>query len=136
MLGLLLCGCGPSRPSVHPVSGEVWLGDRPFPNADITFVPRNSRAALAQTDAAGRFKLRTWTEGDGAVAGEHVVCIVKHDEAGPPPRRQGSPADPYADAFRKNVAPAKYASPVTSPLRATVTPAGPNEFRFDLDRGP
>ena len=133
----LASGCGPQRAAVYPVSGEVRLAGKPFAKADVTFVPQGGRPALAQTDAQGRFTLRTWTAGDGAVAGEHVVCIVKHDESRPPPTKPGSAADPYAEAMRPNVAPAQYASPVTSPLRATVVPGKDNRFEFDLSvRGP
>lgn len=39
--------------------------------------------------------------------------------------------NPYPQG--KNILPAKYASPLTSPLRATITRKGPNTFRFDLE---
>lgn len=131
---VLAAGCGPQRAAVHPVSGEVRLEGKPFAAADVTFVPKNGRPALAQTNAQGRFTLRTWTDGDGAVAGEHVVCIVKHDESPPKPPKPNAAADPYAQAMRPNVAPADYASPLTSPLRATVVPGSQNRFDFDLKR--
>lgn len=129
----LTSGCGPRRAAVHPASGEVRLRGKPFPKADVTFVPTGGRPALGQTDAQGRFTLRTWAADDGAVAGEHVVCIVKHDESPLPPPKRGAPVDPYAEAMRPNVAPSVYASPVTSPLRATVVPGQDNRFEFDLD---
>lgn len=132
LLATAVAGCGPRRAAVYQVSGEVLLDGKPLAAADVTFVPQNGRPALAQTDAQGRFTLRTWAEGDGAVAGEHVVCIAKHDESSPPLNKPGAAADPYAAAYRPNVAPPAYASPVTSPLRATIVPDAENHFRFEL----
>lgn len=132
LLAAVVAGCGPRRAAVYPVSGEVVLDGKPLAAAIVTFVPQNGRLALAQTDAQGRFTLRTWAEGDGAVAGEHVVCIAKYVESPRPPEKAGATADPYAD--RQNVAPAAYASPVTSPLRATIVPGTENHFQFTVDR--
>ena len=90
------------------------------------FMPNSGRPASSLTDAEGRFTLRTYKDGDGAVAGENVVCISKMMPA---------PSDRTKDPMYKkmiSLLPARYATPVTSPLKVTVTTAGPNDFRFDL----
>ena len=77
------------------------------------------------TDWRGRFQLMTFRIDDGAVAGEHKVFITKQIP---------EPADkdkPYPHAI--SLLPNRYGSPVTTPLRATITPGGHNDFHFTLD---
>lgn len=124
---LVLAGCGTRRPPVVPVNGEVLLAGKPVEAAFVTFLPKGGRPAAGYTDAAGRFTIRTWSEADGTIAGEHVVCVAKQV----PDAKVGSS---YLGV--RNVLPSRYASPATSPLRATVTPEGTNEFRFDLESTP
>lgn len=120
----LLTGCGKPTDR-HPVSGSVFFEGRPVAGAGVLFCRDGARPAGAVTDEAGMFVLRTWQPGDGAATGEHVVCVNKFDPVG------GPDASPYGEA--KNALPARYASPLTSPLRAAVSPAGKNRFRFDLE---
>jgi hypothetical protein len=64
-------------------------------------------------------------ESDGAILGEHIVSINKYIP---------DPNDPRPAGFKAKIAvlPARYASMLDSPLRATVTADGPNDFRFEL----
>ena len=73
----LATGCGDGRPARIPVSGTVTYRGKPLDGANVTFVPKGSRPASGQTDAQGRFTLQTFSSGDGVVAGDHVVCVVK-----------------------------------------------------------
>ncbi|MFM7242883.1 MAG: hypothetical protein ACKO40_01740 [Planctomycetaceae bacterium] len=80
---------------------------------------------MGTTDARGGFVLGTFAQADGAMVGEHAVCISK------------SIVDPDAKADSpykksKSLLPAVYGTPVTSPLKAKVVARGPNEFRFEL----
>ena len=78
------------------------------------------------TDASGCFRLRTWQEGDGAVLGEHVVCVTKPEAGNTTPSESGY-------AFAKNVLPERYATVDASPLRVVVKKVSPNEFVFELE---
>ena len=122
----LATGCGDGRPARIAVSGTVTYRGKPLDGANVTFVPKGSRPASGQTDAQGRFTLQTFSSGDGVVAGDHVVCVVK---SVPDPKDKKK--SPYPKMI--SVTPARYATPVQSPLKATVASKGSNDFRFELD---
>lgn len=126
LLAIGLAGCGPRRPALYGVSGEVYLHGKPVTGAGVLFCPEGGRPAGAVTDDAGCFQLRTWRDADGTVAGTSVVCVTKEERIG-----DTKSSDPYGEF--KSVLPARYASPVTSPLRAEVVAGKGNTFRFDLE---
>lgn len=146
-----LSGCGgaidPNRPKTYPVSGTVSQGGKPVADANVSFhLKDGSQGAIGVTDASGNFNLTTFTSGDGAVAGEHVVTVTKFDGPKIVPRGAGSITDtgdepeeeeekPTRKAARdpKSLLPAKYADPKTSGLTATVTESGENKFEFKVD---
>jgi hypothetical protein len=67
---------------VHPVTGQVFVGDRPAAGAFVQFIPVLEAAqnqdprprATVQSD--GSFKLSTYGAEDGAPAGDYVVTVV------------------------------------------------------------
>jgi hypothetical protein len=118
-------GCGPSRPATLPAGGVVTLDGQPLADADVTFTPASGRPATARTDATGGFRLGTFGPADGVLPGACTVTVRKEV---PKDGRQDGPYVEYV-----NVVPAAYADPRQSPLKADVTAAGPNDFRFDLD---
>ncbi len=118
-------GCGSGRPSTFTVTGTVTYRGKPLEGARVMFIPKDTRPASGLTDAEGRFTLLSFAPGDGAVVGEHVVCIAKFV---PDPNDRGG--SPYPKML--SVLSDRYATPLQSPLRATVTKEGPNDFRFDL----
>lgn len=118
-------GCGDGRPTCIAVSGSVTYKGKPLDCASVTFIPKGSRPASGQTDAQGRFTLQTFSSGDGVVAGDHVVCIVKSI---PDPKEKKK--SPYPKMIA--VTPARYATPVQSPLKAAVAAKGTNDFHFEL----
>jgi hypothetical protein len=126
-LAIQLGGCGPDRPETTPVTGTVLYRGQPVAHACVMFFPEGSRPAATKTDEQGRFSLFTFKADDGAVLGVHTVVIAKYQEA-----PGGDPDAIYADANTVPMLPEKYASPETSPLKATVTAEGPNDFRFEL----
>lgn len=123
-----------SRPATHKAGGLVLFKSAPVAGAALFFIGRaegrqTDLAAVAQTDAQGRFRLRTFKSGDGAVAGQHVVLIQKVTTQFEKPKNDfDAPA-----VIETSHLPDRYRSPETSPLRAHVTREGPNEFRFELE---
>ena len=87
LIGLLIvsgmAGCGPRRPAAtYPVSGKVVFADgAPLATGGTILLESiaaggqpvyNARGAIA---ADGTFRLSTFDEGDGAVAGKHRVLV-------------------------------------------------------------
>jgi hypothetical protein len=127
-VGLVLAnGCGGGRPKRARVTGIVMYHGKPVAGAGVTFYPKGGAIGAGMTDANGRFTLTTFdrTGNDGAILGEHTVSISKYIP---------DPNDPRPPALRPKVPvlPARYASMIDSPLRATVTAEGPNDFTFEL----
>ena len=114
VIAALLNGCGSGNPATYTVAGTVTYRGKPVDSARVMFMPNSGRPASGQTDARGRFTLRTYKDGDGAMGGENVVCISK---------MMPDPGDKTKDPmFKKMISslPARYATPVTSPLKVTV----------------
>lgn len=108
-----LVGCGETRPATYPVAGVLQFDDgTPVPGATVTF---RGTANGGPVEARGRvgddgtFRLTTFADGDGVVAGDHrvtVVALPPRDSATPPPALIAG----------------KYGDPDTSGLTATVAP--------------
>ena len=136
LLAVLIAAClascsQPSGPETYPATGTVTLDGAPIDDAVVVFYPRNTaansmQAAQANTDAEGRFEMRTHIEKDvyreGIPPGDYDVTVTKlevvHDM-----RRQP-----------KNLLPRKYSSARTSKLSATVQPNNDNAFTFVLEK--
>lgn len=126
IVALFATGCGNGRPTTITVTGTVTYRGKPVEAANVMFIPQGSRPATGSTDAKGQFTLLSFKPGDGAVVGEHVVCIAK---AIPDPRDNGNSLYYHKTI---SVLPDRYAKSEQSPLKANVTKSGPNDFRFDL----
>jgi hypothetical protein len=111
---------------MRSVTGTVIYKNKPVEGASVMFVPKNARPATCITDAQGRFTLRTFTANDGAVEGESIVCVSKNAIL------PNSSRDPSGVIKAKAALPARYATPASSDLRATVTAKGPNDFNLIL----
>ena len=125
LLGCLvfLPGCGPSQPDTFETIGEVYYNGQPVEGATVVF-SSDGPPAKGVTDAQGRFSLRTFSDGDGTIAGQHSVTITKNvSEA-------STAEDPYPAV--KNMLPDRYARPDSSQLTAEVRAEHKNMFRFDL----
>lgn len=131
LISSMLAGCSRYRedewsrqwPSRFPTGGQVTLDRAPVAEAvvtlSITRPDRDNKAftAVGMTDLQGRFILRTFRPGDGAVEGKHAVTISKSS---------------MEKGTLVNKIPARFARVETSGLTAEVTAKTPNEFRFDL----
>ncbi len=155
MVGMVLgLGCpqqGGDRPATFAVTGTVTQGGNPVDGATVTFVPTGSgQSAVGTTDGSGKYTLTTFASGDGAAPGQYGVKIVKYEggetdvaAGGGGEGAEGEmPAD-YAGAVEDdaasapvNLLPAKYETPQSSGLTATVTDdASQNVFAFAIEGG-
>ncbi len=121
-----LNGCGNGNPATYAVTGRVTYHGKPVEGAGVMFMPSAGRPASAVTDVEGRFTLRTYGESDGAIGGDNVVCISKVVPV------SGGATGGAVLMKTKSVVPNQYASPVSSPLKVTVSDTEPNDFAFDL----
>ena len=117
------------------VTGTVTYNGKPVADASIVFLPKtkDTRAAVAVTDASGYYSLNTSGELAGAIVGPFQVSIVARAPYDGPVPEGVSPA--YAKELYQNegkpLIPEKYFSPQTSGLTADVKP-GDNRFDFEL----
>ena len=116
-----VAGCGGGPPyKTAKISGKVAYEDgTPIKAASIRlqFVSQaepidlktRPKDGTAEVNAEGAFdSVSTWKPGDGAILGEHKVCVLAFDEKG-----KFSPA-----------VPAIYRNPNTTPLEVTVSGSG------------
>lgn len=126
VLLVVLSGCGPDGPPLHPVTGRVvFAGGRPVAGGVVEFDPGGKLPVARGTlDADGRFALAT--EGrPGAVAGEHRVTVVQvggATAAGTTHAHKG-----FAGVHKK------YARVESSGLTRTVRPDAGNDFVVEVD---
>src|SRR5262249_2552105 len=79
---LAISSCGGGRVKVYPVHGKVVdEKGKPAVGAIVMFHPvappgKNVEAVSGTVDESGEYRLTTYTNGDGAPAGEYVVTIT------------------------------------------------------------
>ena len=144
---VLLAGCGRrvddewtrQRPQVYPATGVVFYENKPvagatvmFESADAGTKPGGGLVAIGHTDSAGMFRMKTFKEYEGAVAGSHRVSVTKMDYV---PAKRPPGVDPNVDIppIATSVLPEKYKDFAKSGLTASVTTQGPNQIRLDLE---
>ena len=137
-----------ARPATHRASGTVEYLGQPMSRAVVTFVARDEArgkefTAVGFTDDGGRFELKTFRPGDGAIEGSHRVTIEKRSLGGgealsekTPTSREEYDAQKAAQAGPPKLVselPARFGDAKKSGLTAEVTKKGPNRFVFRLD---
>ena len=129
---LLIVGCGGDRLPTAPVTGTVYLDDKPLSDALLTFMPERGQAANGTTTTDGTFTLTTYKEGDGAIPGRHLVVVNKYQN--PPAKKAagkagllGLPAPPG-----KSLIPESYGDTATSGLQYEVVAGLDNVFELRL----
>jgi hypothetical protein len=143
----LLVGCGRGvddewtrqRPQVFPATGVVFYQSKPVAGATVMFEstdagtkPGGGLVAIGHTNSAGMFRMKTYKEYEGAVAGSHRVSVTKMDYI-PAKRPDGVESNVDIPPIATSVLPEKYKDVATSGLTASVTPKGPNQIRLDLE---
>jgi len=144
VVALLITGCSGRvddkwtrmRPPVFPAAGLVVYQGQPVAGATVMLESQSpdeksrGKVAIGHTDSGGRFRVRTYKEYEGAVAGPHRVSVTKYEYVENTPAN----ADPNIDypPIAKPLLPERYKNFETSGLTATVTEQGPNLFRLEL----
>lgn len=126
LAALLMVGCSETTIQTWPVSGRVVLADgTPVQTGTVEFSTEGGEyTARGSIEKDGSFRLSTFNEGDGAVAGEHLAVVVqlivtedlpihKHDH--------GPTVDP------------RFAHYLRSGLQFTVRPDTNNEFEVVVE---
>jgi hypothetical protein len=130
------CSRDPNMPKLGTVHGKVTFKGKPVESGIVTFNPipgkggETGQNASGQIESDGTYAMTTFSTGDGAILGQHVVSVVVREKGS---ESQGKPrADSTIDySMPKLVTPSRYASVETSPLRCTVR-EGDNTFDIDL----
>jgi hypothetical protein len=121
LVALAFVGCGDGRPSVVPVQGRILIDGQPLTHGAIRVVPENARAATAQIQPDGTFRLTTFKENDGCVRGKHAVEVVGYELL-----NKGT--------IRKWHAPTRYGDQLTSGLSLEVDEPA-NDVELELTWG-
>lgn len=129
---LLLSGCQGSESSLTalPYEGEVKINGKPISGAMVVFHSKNTGDQIVSpsgtTDGAGKFRLTSNKEFDGAPAGDYAVTITwfKPVTTGDKVRE--------GDGIVRNFLPAYLANPQTSGLVASVQKDLSQTKSFDL----
>lgn len=117
-----------TRPPTFAVAGEVLLDGVAVPEALVAFDSVvHDLTAVGHSDADGRFELKTFAPGDGAVAGEHRVRVTRYEVTG-----YDAEGLPIGEVNRL---PARYEK-AGGELTATVAADTENFVRLKLTRRP
>lgn len=139
----LLCACGcDSTPEgqlpTAPVEVTVTYNGKPVEGADVTFINSSGPPpAFGKTDANGKAQLSTYSSGDGATLGDHLVSVVKQefDKVKQEASQESADYNPSPGASPlpvvKHLLPKKYSLPTTSGLTAKVE-KGKNQITLEL----
>ena len=124
-----------NRPATYAVSGIVQASGSPVEGATVCFQGKEqgARSATGLTDAQGRYRLTTFTRGDGAPPGDYRVIVFKYKET-PTVVAEGEYSPPTGpEPPPQHELPPKYATANTSGLEATV---GTSSLEFNIDLQP
>ncbi|MGD9633225.1 MAG: hypothetical protein AB7G28_08065 [Pirellulales bacterium] len=134
-------GCGEGHPKTYPVEGLLRFEDgRPVTFGTVEFhSPAERLTARGKLDAHGHFRLTTFAEGDGAVAGEHQVVVIQN--VSPAAWQQNAAHAQQAhsvhgphDGHHAALVSRRYADYATSGLKATVEAANANRVMLQVSR--
>jgi hypothetical protein len=115
---LSFIGCAAKPAPVYPVQGTVSVNGKPLADGQVCF-------RTVETGVLEQFDVKSGTFTGKAQPGERRVEIFAFKV------RTGNFSGMKGEV-QENLIPARYNT--DSKLHATVTPAGPNEFAFDLKK--
>ena len=130
---LAVAGCG--NQEFAEVEGVVTRKGQPLNNLQVIFMPDPELGTFgpssrAFTDEEGRYYVKSARGQDGAIVGQHRVCI--RDISGLESRQKpGKIRRPEAGAALPRV-PAAYASATATPLRAVEVKPGKQTLDFEI----
>jgi len=137
LVGACIGGCGGSGPKYVPVSGVVKIDGKPYGEAVVVFQPKATaanpepgRGSAGETDANGRFVLKTDELKNGAVVGKHHIriqtrgLVVQFDPA------TGSPDNAPVTSGKLDPIPAEWNT--MSNKEFDVPAAGTDQANFDI----
>jgi hypothetical protein len=118
-----LSSCGSGQMKTAPVEGTITYKGKTVPQGSIMFQPKDGPAATANIEN-GRYVLKTYKNGDGAILGSHLVTVISlEDQSGRLPEERAALPPP--------IVPLKYNFPDKSGLTAQVEDKR-NTINFDL----
>ncbi len=117
-----IAGCGSGRPNTVSVEGTVTLGGKPVDGAAVMLIPDGQgKPASGQTDHEGKFLLKTFEAGDGAMPGKYKVTVSLVKVSGVKADADGLSGEVEPGGIKKEyLVPEKYGDPKTSGLTAEV----------------
>jgi hypothetical protein len=130
---LFTTGCGPDR-TLHPLTGKVTLGGKPYNRLIVYFRPigkavNEYNLGVGETDASGNLQLRS-TAGDGLNRGKYRVafsCVQVRGQIVDPEKKIDNDRGIEYD----ELVPEKFADAEQSPVEFEIKP-GANVFEFDI----
>jgi len=123
-----IVGCGPQtdRSPTAPVQGKISYQDKPLERGTVVFFPKSGgKTATGTIQPDGSYTLSTYSQGDGALLGEHNVTVISERDMS-----NVLPEDPEA-SLEPSLIPTKYNLQKTSGLTANVQ-EGDNQIDFEL----
>jgi hypothetical protein len=104
LLLVFLSGCGSDQIQTAPAGGSVSFESKPITGGTITFSPinddgtnRDGKPAIGIVGTDGKFTLKTYEEGDGAILGKHRIIYT------PPEGGESEEDIPATDASGKEI---------------------------------
>ncbi len=139
-LSCLGCSKGPQAPPTFPVTGVVTYKGKPVEGAAVSLVSNNPkvRSAAGTTDAEGKFEVTTYysatEQPKGAMPGDYAITVSKTSV---PVLPEGlKPEEQMAIVTKagppKDLLPAIYLNPLTTPFKVKVVDAPPEPLKIDL----
>lgn len=125
----IITGCAEQteKKTTAPVKGVVTYQGKSLETGEIIFFPDSGeRIASGKIQPDGTFQLTTYSEGDGALPGNHKVTIVSERDM------EGISAEDPEASMEPSFIPTKYNMQKTSGLTAIVK-EGDNEIDFNLE---
>lgn len=127
-----LCGCGGAKgPELARAGGTVRYNGSPLAGANVIFIPESGPAAHGDTDADGKFVLKTRGQ-QGAMVGPGTIVITAVEQQGEFKGEEEMTTEEISNMY-KSLIPDRFGRPDTSGLSAVVDPKGPNEFKLELN---
>lgn len=128
----VLSGCSDGRPQTYPVTGVVQFSNgKPVRSGTVEFRSTQHKLnARGKIDSSGHFRLGTFDEMDGAVAGKHQVIVAQI--VAPADARRAPQGHQHTAPLEARVA-AQFARYETSGLTVDVTPEGRNHVTLVVE---